>query len=103
MAAPKVSEMGGGIGRAAAGKETQTYVDYFEGDNAAGMSAGKRKANYTDVVNKCVGYWEAEGVAVGGPLPGPQGPAPDPVPDSRTGTTILPPASTSTAGAWLRG
>ena len=54
MAAPKVSEMGGGISRADAGVDTQTYVDYFEGDFAAGKDASKRKANYTDVVNKCV-------------------------------------------------
>ena len=78
MAAPKVSQMSGGIGRAAAGKDTQTYVDYFEGDNAAGKDAGKRKANYTDVVNKCVGCWEAGVVAHCGRSPRAAGQPPTP-------------------------
>ncbi len=54
MAAPRVSQMGGGIAREDIGASTRTYVDYFEGDNAAGKDAGTRKANYSDVVNKCV-------------------------------------------------
>ncbi len=53
MAAPKVSQLGGGIAREQIGASTKTYTDYFEGDNAAGKSAGARKKNYTDVVNKC--------------------------------------------------
>jgi len=48
--------MGGGIAQRGEdiGASTRSYVDYFEGDNDAGMDAGARKANYTDVVNKCV-------------------------------------------------
>lgn len=54
MAAPKVSQLGGGIAKDDIGASTRTYVSYFEGKNAAGKDAGARKRNYTDVVNKCV-------------------------------------------------
>ena len=54
MAAPKVSQLGGGISKGDIGASTRTYVSYFEGKNAAGQDAGARKRNYTDVVNKCV-------------------------------------------------
>ena len=53
MAAPRVSQLGGGIAKDDIGASTRTYVSYFEGKNAAGEDAGARKRNYTDVVNKC--------------------------------------------------
>ena len=53
MAAPRVSQLGGGIAKDDIGASTRTYVSYFEGKNAAGQDAGARKRNYTDVVNKC--------------------------------------------------
>ena len=53
MAAPKVSQLGGGIAKDDIGASTRTYVSYFEGKNAAGTDAGTRKRNYADVVNKC--------------------------------------------------
>jgi hypothetical protein len=106
MAAPKVSQLGGGISKGDIGASTRTYVSYFEGKNAAGKDAGARKRNYTDVVNKCVpragrdraagrscerreGEF-ARGITRCGALSRSCG-AP--------GTTIWPPASTNTVGA----
>ena len=56
MAAPRVSQMGGGIQRDKVGASTAAYEQYFDGHGGAGAEAGnaERTGNYADVVNKCV-------------------------------------------------
>jgi hypothetical protein len=53
MAAPRVSQLGGGIARGQTGASTRSYEEYFEGDNAAGLDAGTRRRDYETVVNSC--------------------------------------------------
>lgn len=57
MAAPRISQLGGGIAREDIGNSTQRYEEYFDGANGAGTGNGasQRTSNYADVVNKCVG------------------------------------------------
>lgn len=45
----RVRDLGGGIEKENVGSSTATYEGYFEQHDSA-----NRKANYTDVVNKCV-------------------------------------------------
>lgn len=46
--ARRVRELGGGIEKTSIGSSTETYESYFEQHDSS-----QRKANYTDVVNKC--------------------------------------------------
>jgi hypothetical protein len=56
MAAPKISQLGGGIRKDQVGASTVAYEAYFDGHGGAGAEAGnaERTGNYADVVNKCV-------------------------------------------------
>ena len=56
MAAPRISQLGGGIRKDQVGASTVAYEEYFDGDHGAGALAGnaERTGNYADVVNKCV-------------------------------------------------
>jgi hypothetical protein len=67
MAAPRISQLGGGIAREDIGNSTQRYEEYFDGANGAGTGNGasQRTSNYADVVNKCVGFERARGASRG--------------------------------------
>ena len=56
MAAPRISQLGGGIRKDQVGASTAAYEEYFDGHHGAGAQAGnaERTGNYADVVNKCV-------------------------------------------------
>lgn len=54
MAAPVLSQLGGGIPKDEVGNQTRAYTEYFGGGHENATNQRTRTANYADVVNKRV-------------------------------------------------